>query len=319
MNGSEEIASSASIGGSEVVVECVPNFSIGTQSKVVREIVSSMRVDGVSLLDYSMDADHNRSVVTIAGPPDRVLESVVRGIGVAVERIDLTAQHGVHPRIGAADVVPLVPLRGISLPQCAALAHRLGEEIWKRHRVPVYFYEAAALRPDRRLLEQVRNGQFESLRQQVLQDPAHRPDVGGPTLHPTAGACAVGARKLLVACNVYLNTANVGVARAVAREVRASSGGLTGLKAMGVLVGGRAQVSMNITDIRATSIGDAYQAVKGAAARLGALAERVELIGLVPEAAIEPDSEWIRLAPEFSLDRTLERKLKEPLEWPSGS
>lgn len=300
----------------EAVIECVPNFSEGTHPEIVRKIVQAMKVEGVSLLDYSLDADHNRSVVTIAGAPEPVLESVLRGVGMAVERIDLTAQQGVHPRIGAADVIPLVPIRGVSLPECAVLAHQLGQEIWKRYRVPVYFYEAAALRPDRRLLEDVRNGQFEGLRNQVTQDASRRPDVGGPALHPTAGASAVGARQLLIACNVYLNTANVGIARGIAREIRASSGGIAGLKAIGVLVGGRAQVSMNITNPQATPVSQVYRAVKEAARRQGVQPESIELIGLVPEAAVEHDSEWIELAPAFSADRTLERRLEEPLNWP---
>ncbi len=300
----------------EAIIECVPNFSDGTHPEILHKIVHAMEVDGVSLLDYSLDPDHNRSVVTIAGAPDLVLESVLRGVGMAVERIDLTKQQGVHPRIGAADVIPLVPIRGISLPECAILAHQLGQQIWKRHHVPVYFYEAAALRPDRRLLEDVRNGQFEGLRNQVTQDAGRRPDVGGPALHPTAGASAVGARQLLIACNVYLNTSNVGIARTIAREIRASNGGMAGLKAMGVLVRGRAQVSMNITDFQATPVSNVYRAVKDAAVRLGAPPEMVELIGLVPEAAIEPGSEWMQLASSFSTDRILERKLEEPLIWP---
>jgi glutamate formiminotransferase len=298
------------------ILECVPNFSEGTHPEVVRKIVRAMHVEHVSLLDYSLDPDHNRSVVTVAGSPDAILESVLRGVGVAVECIDLTSQKGVHPRIGAADVIPLVPIRGISLPECAVLAHQLGQEIWKRHQVPVYFYEAAALRPDRRLLENVRNGQFEGLRKQVQQDAARRPDVGGPSLHPTAGASAVGARQLLIACNVYLSTGNVGVARSIAREIRASNGGLAGLKAMGVLVRGRAQVSMNITDFRATPIHSVYKAVKDAATKFGVQLEVMELIGLVPEAAIEADSEWLQLATNFSAARTLERRLDIPLVWP---
>ncbi len=300
----------------EAIVECVPNFSEGKNPAVVRAIVHAMQVDGVSLLDYSLDPDHNRSVVTIAGAPERVLESVLLGVAKAVESIDLTAQQGVHPRIGAADVIPLVPIRGISLPECAVLARQLGQEIWKRYRVPVYFYEAAALRPDRRLLEDVRNGQFEGLQKKVQQDAARRPDVGGPSLHPTAGASAVGARQLLIACNVYLNTGNVGIARTIAREIRGSSGGLAGLKAMGVLVRGRAQVSMNITDFQATPVNAVYRTVRDAAARLGAQPDLVELIGLAPEAAIEPDAEWMALATNFSPERTLERKLKSPLNWP---
>lgn len=301
----------------EAIIECVPNFSEGTHPEIVRKIVQAMKVDGVSLLDYSLDADHNRSVVTIAGAPEPVIESVLRGVGVAVEKIDLTIQQGVHPRIGAADVIPLVPIRGISLPECAILAHQLGQEIWKRYHVPVYFYEAAALRPDRRLLEEVRNGQFEGLRTLVLKDASRRPDVGGPALHPTAGASAVGARQLLIACNVYLNTANVGLARGIAREIRASGGGLQGVKAMGVLVDGCAQVSMNITNTQLTPISMVYEAVKQAAAKQGVQPERVELIGLVPETAVEPGSEWMQLAaPVFSGARTIESKLEEPLPWP---
>lgn len=298
------------------IIECVPNFSEGRNPAAVREIVRAMQVEGAALLDYSLDPDHNRSVVTIAGTPVSILESVLQGVGKAVQLIDLTAQQGVHPRIGAADVIPLVPIHGISLPECAVLAHQLGREIWKRHQVPVYFYEAAALRPDRRLLEDVRNGQFEGLRKKVQQDVASRPDVGGPSLHPTAGACAVGARQFLIACNVYLNTGNVGLARTIAREIRASSGGLAGLKAMGVLVRGRAQVSMNITDFRLTPLSVVYQAVKGAAARLGVQPDEVELIGLLPEQAVEPGSEWMKLAANFSTARTLERKLDAPLTWP---
>ena len=200
-----------------------------------------------------MDKDHNRSVVTIAGPAQQVVEAAVRGAGKAAELIDLTRQQGVHPRIGAADVIPFVPLSDCSLVQCAMLARQAGMEIWKRHGIPVYFYEAAAARPDRALLEDVRRGQFEGLRDAVRKEAARRPDVGGPDLHPTAGASAVGARKFLIAYNVYLESNDVAAARAIAREVRASSGGLVGVKAMGVLAQGHAQISMNITDFRCDS------------------------------------------------------------------
>src|SRR5580704_6511195 len=246
----------------EAVVECVPNFSEGRDARRVEAIVSAMRVEGVRLLDWSKDADHNRSVVTIAGAPAAVLESAVRGVGKAVELIDLTSQEGLHPRIGAADVVPFVPVSGISLEQCVLLARQAGLEIWRRYGVPVYFYEAAAARPDRALLEDVRRGQFEGLRDAVQRDTARRPDVGGPHLHPTAGASAVGARRLLIAYNLFLDTGDVAMARAIAREIRASGGGLTGVKAMGVVAQGRAQISMNITDFRATPVAQVYAAVK---------------------------------------------------------
>src|ERR1700748_62335 len=213
---------------SEAVIECVPNFSEGCDPHKVRSIVNAMRVDGVSLLDWSLDGDHNRCVVTIAGSPAAVVEAAVRAAGRAAELIDLTSQHGVHPRIGSADVIPFVPIRDVSLEQGAMLARQSGMEIWKRYHVPVYFYEAAAARPDRALLEDVRRGQFEGLRDAVRKDVSRRPDVGGPDLHPTAGASAVGARRFLIAYNIYLDTANVATARAIAKEIRASGGGLSG-------------------------------------------------------------------------------------------
>jgi glutamate formiminotransferase len=304
----------------ETIIECVPNFSEGNDRNKVRAIVDAMRVEGVSLLDWSMDADHNRSVVTIAGPPQAVVEAAVRAAGRAAELIDLTAQQGVHPRIGATDVIPFVPVSGVSLAQCALFARQAGLEIWRRHNIPIYFYEAAASRPDRALLEQVRQGQFEGLRELVLRDAARRPDLGGPELHPTAGASAVGARKFLIAYNLYLDRPDVAVARAIARTLRASSGGLEGVKAMGVLVQGRAQISLNITDFRLTSVGQAFAAVNRLAATHATKVVDGELIGLLPEDAFERDSEWVRLIRGFRPEeRILERRLKQPLDWPVGS
>lgn len=304
----------------EPLIECVPNFSEGRDREVVEAIVAAMAVDRVSLLDYSRDADHNRSVVTIVGPPAAVVESAVRGAGRAAELIDLTKQQGVHPRIGAADVIPFVPVRDISLEQCVLLARQAGAEIWNRHGVPVYFYEAAAARPDRALLEEVRRGQFEGLRDAVRKEVARRPDVGGPDLHPTAGASAVGARRFLIAWNLYLSTGDVATARAIAKEIRASGGGLTGVKAMGVLAHGEAQISMNITDFRQTPVSQVYAAVEEKAARYGAKVARGELIGLIPEEAAERENEWLRHFNEFDPEeKILERKLKTPLEWPAAA
>jgi len=301
------------------LIECVPNFSEGRDAALVQSIVAAMAVPGVSLLDFSLDADHNRSVVTIAGPPAAVIESAVRGAGRAAELINLTTQRGVHPRIGAADVIPFVPVRDVSLEQCVLMARQAGAEIWNRHRVPVYFYEAAAARPDRALLEEVRRGQFEGLRDAVKREVARRPDVGGPDLHPTAGASAVGARRFLIAYNLYLNTADVATARAIAREIRASGGGLTGVKAMGVLAHGEAQISMNITDFRQTPVSEVYAAVRDKAGRFGVAPVRGELIGLLPEAAAERESEWLRLFHEFDPEeKILERKLMRPLPWPAS-
>ena len=259
---------------SEPVVECVPNFSEGRDARRVEAIVAAMRVEGVRLLDWSMDAEHNRSVVTIAGDPAAVVESAVRGAGKAAELIDLTRQQGVHPRIGAADVIPFVPIRGIKLEQCALLARQAGLEIWRRYSVPVFFYEAAAARPDRANLEEVRRGQFEGLARAVRKDSARRPDIGGPWLHPTAGACAVGARKFLVAYNIYFDSSDVAMVRAIAREIRAASGGLKGVKAMGVLVNGRAQLTMNITDFAVTPLSQVFRGGLSAGAPLQGRAGR---------------------------------------------
>lgn len=303
----------------DALIECVPNYSEGRRPEVVKAIVSAMHVEGVRLLDWSLDTDHNRSVVTIAGPAAAVVESAVRGAGRAATLIDLTAQEGVHPRIGAADVIPFVPIRDISLEQCALLARQAGGEIWRRHQIPVYFYEAAAARPDRAMLEEVRRGQFEGLREAVLREPARRPDIGGPGLHPTAGASAVGARRFLIAFNLYLETADVAVARAIARDIRQSGGGLAGVKAMGVSVHGQAQVSMNLTDFTRTPVGEVYDAVKEKARRHGTVPARAELIGLIPEAALERNSEWLRLMGGFEPnEKILERRLEFPLAWPTG-
>ena len=301
------------------VVACVPNFSEGVDESCVRAIVASMRVEGVRLLDWSMDCDHNRSVVTMAGPPAAILEAAIRGAGKAAESIDLTRQTGVHPRIGAADVIPFVPVSKVSLDQCALLARQAGAEIWKRWQIPVYLYEAAAARPDRANLEDVRRGQFENLREAVGREPKRRPDIGGPGLHPTAGACAVGARKFLVAYNIYFNSTEVSLVRAIAKELRASSGGLKGVKAMGVLARGRAQLSMNITDLQATPVSSVYAQVCKLADRHQAEPEEAEVIGLLPGIAYEQDSGWMRLLVGFDpATKVLERRLEAPMEWPEG-
>jgi glutamate formiminotransferase len=299
------------------VVECVPNFSEGTDTRRVEAIVAAMRVEGVHLLDWSMDADHNRSLVTLAGDPAAMVEAAVRGVGKAVELINLTRQQGVHPRIGAADVIPFVPISGIKLEQCALLARQAGQEIWRRFGVPVFFYGAAAARPDRANVEEVRRGQFEGLREAVAKDSSRRPDIGGPNLHPTAGACAVGARKLLVAYNIYFDSADVAMVRAIAKGVRAASGGLKGVKAMGVLAHGRAQLAMDITDLEVTPLSQVYRAVSALAVRHKAVPVEGEVIGLLPETACERDSEWMRQLTGFDAQtKILERRLAAPMAWP---
>jgi glutamate formiminotransferase len=298
----------------KAVVECVPNFSEGRDARRVQAIVSAMRVDGVHLLDWSMDEDHNRSVVTIAGEPAAVVEAAVRAAGKAAELIDLTRQEGLHPRIGAADVIPFVPISAIKLEQCVMLARQAGLEIWRRFGVPVYFYERAAARPDRANLDDVRRGQFEGLRDAVRKEAARRPDLGGPGLHPTAGACAVGARKFLVDYNLYLDSSDVAIARAIARELRAA---FKGVKAMGMIAHGRAQLSMNITDFEATPISQVYSAVSRLALRHKTAPVEGEVTGLIPEAACERESEWMRQLIGFDDDtKVLERRLSAPLSWP---
>ena len=241
----------------------------------------------------------------------------MRGAGKAVELIDLTRQQGAHPRIGAADVIPFVPISGIKLEQCALLARQAGLEIWRRFGVPVFFYEAAAARPDRANLDEVRRGQFEGLREAVRKESARRPDLGGPGLHPTAGACAVGARKFLVAYNIYFDSTDVSMVRAIAREIRAASGGLKGVKAMGVLAHGRSQLAMNITDFEVTPISQIYRAVSSLALKHKVALVEGEVIGLLPEAACERESEWMRQLIEFDPQtKILERRLEAPLAWP---
>jgi glutamate formiminotransferase len=303
--------------GKDPIVECVPNFSEGRDARRVEAIVAAMRVAGVHLLDWSMNAEQNRSIVAIAGEPSAVLESAVRGAGKAAELIDLTRHQGDHPRIGSADVIPFVPIAGVKLEQCVLLARQAGQEIWHRFGIPIYFYEAAAARPDRTSVDDLRRDQFEGLRDVVRKDAARRPDLGGPALHPTAGACAVGARKFLVEYNVSFDSTDVAMVRAIAREVRAASGGLKGVKAIGAVTRGRAQLSISIADFQATPVSQVYQTVLRLALRHKVQPVDGQVVGLVPEAACERESEWMRQLIGFDpATKILESRLKVPLEWP---
>lgn len=264
------------------LVECVPNFSEGRDPATVRQIAEAIgSVPGIMVLDAHSDSDHNRSVITFAGPPEAALEASIRSAGAAVERIDLRRHQGVHPWIGALDVLPFVPLSDITLSDCAGLAVRAAEEIWGRYRVPVYLYEAAARRPDRINLADIRHA--------VRSRSDCVPDIGGPDLHPTAGAAVAGARKFLIAYNIQLATPDVAVAQTIARRIRASSGGLPYVKAMGVFLAarGQAQVSMNLTDFEVTPPHCVFEAVRQEAARLGVDVASSELVGLIPRKAIE--------------------------------
>src|SRR5690349_4805897 len=291
------------------LVECVPNFSEGRDVAKVEAIIAAMKIDGVYLLDKEMDADHNRCVITLVGDRDAMAEAAIRGVGKAAELVDLTKHQGAHPRIGASDVVPFIPIEGVTLEDCVAISRHVGAEIWKRHRVPVYLYEAAATLPERQNLENIRRGQFEGLRTEVLTNPDRRPDFGDAALHATAGATVVGARKPLIAYNVYLNTSDVEIAKNIGKAVRFSSGGLRYVKGMGVLVRGMAQVSMNRTDYDQTPIARVFEFVKREAARYGVMPVSSEIVGLIPKKALEQAAEWFLQVENFDSSLILENRL----------
>ena len=302
------------------IVACVPNFSEGREARVVSAIIAAMRVDGVRLLDWTMDPDLNRSLVTIAGEPAGVLESAIRGAGKAAELIDLTRQdptkhEGEHPRIGAADVVPFVPVTGIKLEQCVLLARQAGQEIWKRFGVPCYFYEAAAMRPDRQNLEDLRRDQFEGLRDAVRTESTRRPDIGGPNLHTSAGASAIGARNFLVTYIVHFRSTDVAAARAIAKEIRKA--GNKNVKALALMANGWAQLSLNITNFQETPLSTVFATVERLAKKHRIEIAGGEILGLIPEAACERGSEWMRHLSGFvESAKILEQRLESPIKWP---
>jgi glutamate formiminotransferase / formiminotetrahydrofolate cyclodeaminase len=298
------------------LIECVPNFSEGRDPAKVEAIVAAMSsVAGVYVLDREMDADHNRCVVTLAGAPEAVAEAALLGTGKAMELIDLTKHKGAHPRAGATDVLPFIPIDGVTIEDCVALARRVGEEIWKRYRIPVFFYEAAATRPDRVNLENVRRGQFEGLREEMKKSHDRQPDIGEPKVHPTAGVTVVGARKFLIAYNVNLNTSDVGIANKIAKAIRFSSGGLRYVKSMGVELKARnlAQVSINLTDFEQTPMYRVYEMVKREAARYGAMPVGSEIVGLIPKKAIEMAADFFLQLENFSPAQVFENRLAAAL------
>lgn len=267
-----------------VLVEAVPNFSEGRRPEVVDAIAAAIQAPGVLLLNRSSDPDHNRSVITIAGPPDAVVEGLFQAVREAAVHIDLRQHRGAHPRLGATDVVPLVPIHNVTLAECVELARRLGRRIGDELDLPVYLYEAAASRPDRQNLALVRRGEFEKLVEEIGL-PHRIPDFGPARVGP-AGAVIVGARPFLIAYNVYLKSSDVAIAKQIARTVRESSGGLPGVRALGLLIGGQAQVSMNLVDFRRTPLHLVVDTIRTEAARHGTELERSELIGLIPQEAI---------------------------------
>jgi glutamate formiminotransferase len=291
------------------LVECVPNFSEGRDAKKVDAIVEAMKIPGVYLLDKEMDGDHNRCVITLIGDRAAIQEAAIRGVGRAAELINLNAHMGAHPRMGAADVVPFIPIDGVTLADCVAMAKHVGAEIWKRFGVPVYLYEAAATRPERANLEYIRKGQFEGIRAEIATNPARMPDFGEAAVHATAGATVVGARKALIAYNVFLNTGDVDIAKKIAKAVRFSSGGLRFVKGAGFLVRGMAQVSMNLTDFEQTPVHRVFELVKREAARYGVAAVSSEIVGLIPKAALEQAAEWFLQVENFDSSLILENRL----------
>ncbi len=291
------------------LVECVPNFSEGRDAQIIEAIREAIAaVPGVRVLDVHSDPDHNRTVVTFLGDPAAVLEGAFQGIAAAVQRIDMRRHQGEHPCIGAADVVPFVPLRGATLDECAALARRLGQRVGDTLGIPVYLYEAAATRPDRRDLAEIRRGGYARLKETIAVDPARAPDFGPRRVGP-AGACVIGARMPLIAFNVYLNTDDVDIAKAIARAVRHSSGGLRYVKALGLRVGGLAQVSMNLTDFRRTPLHRVVELIRREAARYGTTIRRSELVGLIPQQAILDAAAWYLQLDDLPPDRILENHL----------
>lgn len=295
------------------IVECVPNFSEGRRPEVVQEIVAAVEsVPGVQLLDYSSDPSHNRSVLTFIGEPAPVKEAAFRAIAKAAELINMEEHRGEHPRIGATDVVPFVPVLGVTMADCVALARELGAEVAEKLRIPVYLYEEAATRPDRRNLADIRRGEYEGLKKEIHL-PERRPDFGDPVMHPTAGATVIGAREFLIAYNINLGTPDVSIAKKIARVVRASSGGLMYVKALGIKLGDRnlAQVSMNLTNFKKTPMHVVFNLVKSEADRYGVPIVGSEIVGLVPLDALLAAAEHYLRIENFSRKQVLETRVWE--------
>ncbi len=290
------------------VVECIPNFSEGRDRSVIDALVTAIsQTDGVRVLHRTSDHDHNRSVITFAGSPQTVQEAAFTAIARAADLIDMTQHSGAHPRLGAADVVPFVPIRNITLADCVTLARQVAQRVGDELQLPVYLYEAAATRPERRNLADVRRGEYELLTQQITT-LARQPDFG-PARVGSAGAVIIGAREALIAYNVFLSTDNVQIAKKIARAIRHSSGGLAGVKALGLLVDGRAQVSMNLVDYRRTPVHRVVELIRREAAQYGVRIERSELIGLIPQDALIDAAAWYLQLHDFNPSQILEQRL----------
>jgi len=294
---------------SNPLVECVPNFSEARRPEVIEMIVNTISsVPSVAVLDQHSDVDHNRTVITFVGPPEAVEEAAFRAISKAAQLIDLDHHSGEHPRIGATDVVPFIPISGIDMQECIGISERLGHRVGEELSIPVYLYEHAAKIPARQNLETIRRGEYEILKNEIGVDPGRTPDYG-PSVLGTAGATVIGARHFLIAYNVYLNTDDVSIAKKIARSVRHSSGGLRFVKAIGLLVDGRAQVSMNLTNFRRTPIATVVEMIRREALRYGVNIHHSELVGLIPEEAFVDAAVWYTQMDQFQPDQILERRL----------
>ena len=295
------------------IVECVANFSEGRRLSRVQQIIDAIdAVDGVVILASESDRDHNRSVITFAGIPKAMVQGAYEGIRVASKLIDMTAHRGQHPRLGATDVVPFIPIQNVTMDDCVQIAHQLGKRVGDELNIPVYMYEFAATRPARQNLADVRRGEYEGLQQSIGSDLSRKPDYG-PTEIGTAGATIIGARHALIAYNVYLTTDNVEIAKKIAKTIRHSSGGLRYVKALGLLVGDKAQVSMNLTNYKKTPIYRVIEMIRREAQRYGVSIESSELIGLVPQDALLESAAWYLQIDNYSSDKVLENQLSELL------
>ncbi len=294
---------------SNPLVECVPNFSEARRPEVVAEIVKTITdVDGVHLLDQHSDSDHNRTVITFLGSPGAVEEAAFQSIAAAVRLIDLNQHSGEHPRMGAADVVPFIPISDVAMQECVEMARRLGKRVASELNIPVYLYEAAASRPERQNLENIRRGEYEGIKAEIGENPDREPDFGPRELGP-AGATVIGARQPLIAFNAYLTTADVEIAQKIAKAVRHSSGGLRYVKAIGLLVEGRAQVSMNLTDFRRTPVARVLEMIRSEAARNGVAVHHTELVGLLPQEALSEAAAWYLQLDGFNKEQVLENRM----------
>jgi glutamate formiminotransferase len=291
-----------------MLIECVPNFSEGRKGETIERIAQAIEsVTCATVLNRHLDSDHNRSVITFVARPEQVVEAAVRAVATAARLIDLREHAGEHPRIGATDVLPFIPISGVNMDQCVALAHEAGRRIWNELSIPVYFYERAALRPDRFRLENVRGKGFERLREEIGENPDR-----APRLHESAGAIAIGARPFLIAFNINLRTSDIGIARRIARAVRERNGGLPYVKALGLELASRGlvQVSMNLIDYEQTSIDRAFAAVDREAGRLGVAVAGAEIVGLLPRAALDRGAAYFPLLENFRETLVLETLLE---------